>query len=60
MDARTARRLRELLILNASVQSIKNELGILAIFTSFTIPVGVAIFHAGYNAARSRGSLLEY
>jgi len=52
--------LRKVLILGAPIASISSELSVLAAFTLFTIPIGMIVFRAGYNAARVRGSLLEY
>jgi len=52
--------LRKVLILGASVEAITSELYALALFALMTIPLGIVVFRAGYNAARVRGSLLEY
>jgi len=52
--------LRKALIVGAGFAEVQREVGILALMSLITVPLGVLIFQRGFNRARREGTLVEY
>ena len=52
--------LRKALIVGAGFAEVQREIGILALMSLITVPLGVFIFQMGFNRARREGTLVEY
>jgi len=52
--------LRKALLVGSTVGEIWPDVRMLLLMALITIPLGLAIFHWGYQRARTDGSLFEY